>query len=107
MLRADGRPEIRIGNATVSESVSLFGALALQMLLFAVSGRDVYWCHACGKGITLREGERRRNPNQAVWCKACGKQAADKLARRKWREKHAAVKLGKGAHRGRKPTRAR
>ena len=123
-----GRPVVKLGDARIGERVSLLGALAIQMMLFAVSGRDLYVCGGCGQRFTLREGERRRNPNQAVWCEACRKKASDKIARQRYnartpeeraqrarerakrakdRTKQAGKQRRKGAHRGRKPTRAR
>jgi hypothetical protein len=99
-------PRIVLGHPMVGEGATLLGALALQMMLFAVDGEAIEVCEGCKRPFFVVG--RRRNPNRKRWCPACGKRAANVLARRRYREKqkvnpsrHAkAIPRKKGARRG-------
>jgi hypothetical protein len=86
------QPLIRLGNPRIGEGTSLLGALALQMLLFAVNGSEIAHCYGCGQYFPV-DG-RRRDPNRKTWCADCGKRAANVIARRKYRERQRTKAAG-------------
>ena len=85
-IKASGEPDVFIGSQGLLglEGISLIGALTVQMMMFAVSGREMATCDACG---VVFSPKKRRNPNRGTFCSSCGKAAADVLARRRYRER--------------------
>lgn len=85
-IQASGEPRVFIGSQGLLglEGISLVGALTVQMMMFAVSGREMAKCDACGAVFSPK---RRRNPNRATYCSNCGRRAANVAARRRYRER--------------------
>lgn len=80
----DDAPRISFGTGAYPHHESLFGNLALQLLMAVSNSSGFAICSACGQPYTPRRSPAR---NRLRYCKACGMRAAWRLAQRKRRAK--------------------
>ena len=73
----EDRPHVSLGTRSWSfESGSLFGALAMQLVLAVCSSKGFVWCDSCGMPFT----PQRMNSSGPHYCKKADCQAAPKRA---------------------------